>query len=303
MLNNLETGNHKKNRYDFKTNNLKLISRLIKDEIIFEKFYNERGITPKVKLNEVKYLINENPMILNFYLAKLTIGVRCLVMKTVFDLDDRKLEELTDTYNSKSSISKFIKSNFTHESKDRTIKRSKNSIDLVDEVAIILDLPFRFLAKTNIIYKHTDSFDEYDNDFIPIISFEKLLEEVTSDMKNMIGEQRKIFGIKLTADDFILEERTLNTRVDIRANYFTIEIHIENEASLKYSDILKLQSLINGNSEIFIRDAFLRSNKKLIFLVPINDTVIPDISYLDKKFQADNLFSLDNILSKGKENG
>ncbi|MGB2871107.1 hypothetical protein [Psychrobacillus psychrotolerans] len=301
MLSNLETDNHKNKRNDYETENLKLASRFIKGEINFEKYFNERGITPKVKLNEVKYLLNDNPMIFNLYLAELTIGVRCLVMKTVFDLDDRKLDELTDTYNSKTSIRNFIKSNFTHESKDRTIKRSKNSIELADEVAIILDLPFRFLAKRNIKYKITDSFDEYDNDFIQIISFKKLIEEVTSNTKRMLGEQRKIFGVKLVVDEFLLEEGPLNTRVDIRANYFTIEIHIKNEASLKYSNILKLQSLIKGKSEIFIRDAFLRSNKKLILLVPTNNSAIPDISYLDKKFQADNLFSLDNILSKGKE--
>ena len=182
------------------------------------------------------------------------------------------------------------------------MKKAKNSIELVDELAIILDLPFRFLAKSNINYKNTDSFDEYDNDFIQIISFKKLIEEAICNSKKMIGEQRKIFGIKIKADEFFLEEGILNTRVDIRANYFTIEFHIRNEATLNYTDILKIQNFIKGKSDIFIRDAFLRTNKKLILLVTTDESVIPDLSYLNKKFHIENLFSLDKIVSKGKEN-
>ncbi len=283
---------------DLEPDYLRLICSFIKEEINFEKYSNKRGLTPRVKLNEVKYLLTANPMLLNLFLAKLTIGARCLVMKSIFDLNDRQIEELSPAYNSKTSISNFIRSNFTNESKDLTFKKGKNTIDFVNDLSIILDIPSRFLANPNALYKMTSTFDEYDQEKIQIVTFKKLIEDAICKNQKMIGEQRTVFGVKINHSDFVLlDEGLVNTRVDIRAKYFTIECHIKNEAILSYSNILKLQKLIGGKSEIYIRDAFLRTNKKLIILVTTDYSVIPNISYLGQELRVDRLFSLDNILA------
>ncbi|WP_342541908.1 hypothetical protein MHH33_12625 [Paenisporosarcina sp. FSL H8-0542] len=286
------------------TDYLKLISSFIKGEMNFEKYFSERGLTPSGKLTEVKHLLNANPLIFDHFLSKLTIGVRCLVMKTVFDLDDRELIEMSEIYNSKTTISKFIRSNFTNESQDSTIKNPQFKIELLYDLAIILDIPFRYLANPDTLFDYIDSFDEYDRNNIQRVSFKELIEDAANKSKVMVGDQRKIYGVKVKQDDFLLlGEGILNTRVDIRARYFTIEIHIKNDANLKYPVFLKLQRLINARSRIYIREAFLRLNKKLIFLITIDDSYIPDITYLNNDLLADNIFSLDIIMAKGREKG
>lgn len=287
MLNNLEL--------DY----IRLISSFIKEEINFEKYSKKRGITPRVKLNEVKYLLFANPMLLNLFLAKLPIGARCLVMKSIFDLNDRQIEELSPTYNSKTSISNFIKSNFTNESKNHTFKKGKNTIDFIYNLSIILDIPSRFLANPYALSKVTSTFEEYDQETIQIVTFQKLIEDAINKTKNMIGEQRTVFGVKINHFDFVLlDEGLVNARVDIRAKYFTLECHIKNEAILNYTNILKIQRSIGRKSEIFIRDAFLRRNKKLIILINTDYSVVPKISYLGQELRMDHLYSLDNLLAK-----
>lgn len=282
--------------------NLKLMIKLTKGEINFEAYFKNRGLTPRGNLNEVKYLIKADPIVFNLFFAKLTIGVRCLVMKTIFDLNDRLVQE-TSSYNSKTSISNFIESNFSYEAKDHTIKKVKIPMESVYELSIILDVPSRYLASNNARYKISNSFDEYENDNIRIVSLKKLIEEVTLKANKMIGIQRKIFGVNIKREDFFsLEEDLLNTRVDIRSKYFTIEIHLLKNESFKYTEILKIQRLIQGKSKVFIQNAFLRSNKKLVFLVYVDEYVIPEISYLYEELNLDNIFTLDNILAKGKDN-
>jgi len=285
------------------TDYLNWANKLIKGEINFEEYFNNRGLTPRGKLIEIKHLLNANNFIFDTYLTKLTIGVRCLVMKSIFDLDDRELLEISQSYNSKTSISKFIKSNFTRESEDHTIKKPQFKIELLYDLAIILDIPFRYLANSNAMFDYIDSFEEYDRYNILRVNFKELIEDATSKSKVMVGEQREIYGVKVKQDDFLLlGEGVLNARVDIRAKYLTIEIHIKNEAHLKYPLILKLQRLVNNRSRIYIRDAFLRLNKKLIFLIIIDDSFIPEINYLNNEFLVDNLFALDKIMSKGRGN-
>lgn len=287
---------------DLEPDYLKLIVSLVKDEINYEKYSIKRGLKPRLKLNEVKYLLTANPILLNIFLGKLTIGARCLVMKSIFDLNDRQLVELSREYNSKSSIGNFIKNNLTNESKDLSIKSVKTSMDFVNDLSIILDIPSRFLANPNTVYKMTSAFDEYDQEKVQKVTFKELIEDALCKTRKMIGEQRTVFGVKIIHNDFILlDEGLVNTRVDIRAKYFTIECHFKNEASVSYSNILKLRKIIGRRSEIYIRNAFLRTNKKLIILIASDNFVIPNISYLDKESRVDQLFSLDNILSKRLE--
>lgn len=284
------------------TENLEMIKNFVKGKIKLEEYIKKRGITPRVKLNEAKYLINYDPLIYNDYLAKLTIGIRCLVMKSVLNLTDRQLIALT-SYNSKTSISKFISSNFTSDTNDIINKKPNFSIKLLFELAIILDIPFNYLVNTKNVYSVTNSSEEYNNVEIQEVSLKEIIEIGISKSKKSIGEQREIFGVRIKNPGlFKLEKLLLNTRVDVRSRYFTIEINIEEDGSLNYQDLLKVQSIIKIRNEVFIRDAILRKSKKLILLIMVDNLVVPDISYLNDKYRLENLFSLDNIMSKGNKN-
>ena len=284
---------------------LKMMGQLISGEINFERYFNKRGINPRVKLNEVKYITN-NPIMFNSYISKISIGVRCMVMKAVFDLNDRQIVDisysLSNTYNSKSTISDFIKDYLTNLTNSNLNKKRTYSIELYYDLSIILDIPFRYIADPNVLYKMTNSFDEYERDKIKLYSFKELVEEVFTVSKNISGNERKIYGVKIKNEGFSqFENSSLNTRVDIRDRYFSIEIHIENESSLDYSKILIWQNLFKSRNQVYIRDAFLRGNKKMIFLVLLDDSINPDISYLRNDQLLGNLLFLDDILTRSRK--
>lgn len=54
-----------------------------------------------------------------------------------------------------------------------------------------------------------------------------------------------------------------------------------------------LENSIGIKHEIFIRNAFLRDNKKLYILIPLNATLKPDVFYLPEEYLWRNvLYSL-----------
>ena len=282
-----------------------MIGKLIKGEIDFETYFKRRGINPKVKLTEVKILINK-PIMFNLYFSKVSIGVRCMIMKAVFDLNNRQIVDISysmsKTYNSKTTIGDFITNHLVNSTDISLNKKRTYSIELYYDLSVILDIPFRYIADADTNYKMVGNFDEYDRGKVKLYTFEQLVNESFIESKNIIGDDRKVLGVKIKNENFFSFELDLKTRVDIRDRYFTIEIHIENESSLDYSKILKLKSLIKVHCKIYIRNAFLRENKKLIFLVILDDSVNPNISYLRDDQLVDNLLLMDDTLSK-YENG
>ncbi|MFA1738977.1 hypothetical protein [Lysinibacillus fusiformis] len=278
-----------------------MIGKLIKGEMDLETYIKRRGVNPKVKLNEVKSLINM-PMMFNLYISKVSIGVRCMIMKAVLDLNNRQIVDISfamsRTYNSKTTIGDFINDHLDNSTDINLNKKRTYSIELYYDLSIILDIPFRYIADVGANYKMVGSFDEYDREKIKLYTFEQLINVTLIESKNIIGDGRKVLGVKIKNENYFPFELDLKARVDIRDRYFTIEIHIENESSLDYLKILKLKSLIKVHCKIYIRNAFLRENKKLIFLVILDNSINPNISYLKDDYLMDNLLLMDDILSK-----
>ncbi|MCR8852866.1 hypothetical protein [Lysinibacillus fusiformis] len=276
-----------------------MIGKLIKGEMDLENYFKRRGINPKVKLNEVKILINM-PMMFNLYISRVSIGVRCMIMKAVLDLNNRQIVDISfsmsRTYNSKTTIGDFINDHLLNSTDTNLNKKRTYSIELYYDLSIILDIPFRYIADAGTNYKMMGNFDEYDREKIKLYTFEQLVNEALIESKNIIGDGRKVLGVKIKNENFFPFELDLKTRVDIRDRYFTIEIHIENESSLDYVKILKLKNLIKKHCKIYIRNAFLRENKKLIFLIILDNSINPNISYLGSDLLVDNLLLMDDIL-------
>ncbi|MGE7922684.1 hypothetical protein ACQKND_05835 [Viridibacillus arvi] len=117
-----------------------------------------------------------------------------------------------------------------------------------------------------------------------------LLSATPSEILILINwKNRNIYGAKIENEFLKYEKMFLNTRIDIRENFFTVEIHLENEASINYRELVKLESSLKLKSEIFIRNAFLRENKKLYILISIDDSFIPSITQLDERFLWRNM--------------
>ncbi|MFF5818066.1 hypothetical protein [Lysinibacillus capsici] len=278
-----------------------MIGKLIKGEMDLETYIKRRGVNPKVKLNEVKSLINM-PMMFNLYISKVSIGVRYMIMKAVLDLNNRQIVDISfamsRTYNSKTTIGDFINDHLDNSTDIKLNKKRTYSIELYYDLSIILDIPFRYIADVGANYKMVGSFDEYEREKIKLYTFEQLINVTLIESKNIIGDGRKVLGVKIKNENYFPFELDLKARVDIRDRYFTIEIHIENESSLDYLKIFKLKSLIKVHCKIYIRNAFLRENKKLIFLVILDNSINPNISYLKDDYLMDNLLLMDDILSK-----
>lgn len=275
-------------------------------EIEFEQYYKKRGINQKVILNEVKFILN-NPITFNLFLSKISIGVRCMAMKTVFDLNNRQLVDisysLSQTYNSKTTIGDFINDYLDNSISSNLNKKRTYDPELYYDLSIILDIPFRYLIDPVALYKMTGSFDEYDREKIKLYKFNDLIEELLMISKSMIGNgnKRKILGVKIKKEDFFEFGEDLKTRIDMRDRYFTIEIHIENESDLDFSKIIKLKNLIKAHCKVYIREGFLRENKKLVFLVILDDhSNIPDISYLRNEQLLENLLLMNYTLREFK---
>lgn len=263
---------------------LSLANGLIKDEIKIEEYIKQRGLSTRVILSEVKYLVG-NPIKFNLFLFQLPIGGRCIVMKEVLLLNNRQVAENADF--SKTTIGDFIKENLSH-NKSSNISHNRNfSVSLFCELAIIFDIPFKYLAYDNIVYKMNNAFDEYETTVITNITFTELINKTFSISENHLPSQKiKIFGAKVVNDFFENENKYLYTRIDIRENWFTIELHILNQSSINYNDIYKLKNFIGSDIKIYIRDAFLRENKKIIILFSQHDLkgALSNMFHLDKDF-------------------
>ena len=210
------------------------------------------------------------------------------MMKEVLLLNNRQVAENADF--SKTTIGDFIKENLSNNKSSNISHNSHNrnfSVSLLCELAIIFDIPFKYLAYDNIVYKMNNAFDEYETTAITHITFKELIKKVFSISENQLpSNKRKIFGAKVVNDFFENENKYLCTRIDIRENWFTIELHILNQSSINYNDIYKLKKFISSDSKIYIRDAFLRENNKIIILFPQHNLTgaLSNMFHSDKDF-------------------
>lgn len=262
---------------------IKLIWKLIKGEINFEEYLRRRGLSKNDNLGEINYIINDNHFLLNEFLSIISIGLRCRVMKGMFKLTNRDIDSFIDFR--KSSIGYFINENMLLNKDSEIVSQRNTSLELIYDLAIIFDLPFRYLANTYTKYEMMYSFEEYNTPKIKVKNLHELIEETLLEMNNVDENKRTIFGAKIVNDFFEAgEKKYLYSRVDIRENFFTIEIHLENEANINSSELLKLENSLGVKHEIFIRNAFLRDNKKLYILIPLNASLKPNVLYLQEEY-------------------
>lgn len=119
----------------------------------------------------------------------------------------------------------------------------------------------------------------------------KLIEEVLIEMNQISRLKRRIFGVRIKNNFFDAgDSKHLCARVDIRENFFTIEIHLDNKANINYSELITLEESIGMKNEIYIRDAFFSKD----------NSIEQNIVYLNKRFLWRNvLFELkDEKLTK-----
>lgn len=273
--------------------NIKLIQQLIKEEINFEEYLNKRGLSKYDNLKELKYIVNNNQYFLDGFLSFISVGLRCRAMKGLFDLIDDEIALFIDY--SSSQISHFIRKNMEYNRESKVISQRATSLEMIYDLAIILDLPLRYLENTSTDYEMIKSFTEYKTPKINKMNLNILIEEILIEINQKSRLKRRIFGVRIKNNFFDAgNSKYLCTRVDIREKFFTIEIHLDNKANINYPELKKLEESIGMKNEIFIRDAFLRTNQKLYILISIDDDDNwQNIIYLNKDFLWRNvLFSL-----------
>ena len=267
----------------FDLKHIKLIRNLNMGEINLEDYQRRRGLGPKEKLVELNHIVNDNHYMLNEFLAKVSIGLRCRAMKELFNLTNRDVECFIDF--GKSSIGNFIKANMSFNKDSDIVSQRNTTLELIYDLAIIYDLPFRYLADPYTRYEMIYSFAEYNTPKIKVKNLLDLIEEILIEMKNKPRNKRNVFGVKIENHFFSAgEKKFLYTRVDIREQFFTIEIHLENHANINSLELLKLEGSIKVSNKIYIRDAFLRDNKKLYILIPLDDSLKTNVIYLQEEF-------------------
>ncbi|MEK5146749.1 hypothetical protein MKX53_06880 [Psychrobacillus sp. FSL K6-4615] len=279
--------------------NIKLIQQLIKKEISFPGYLKKRGLSKYDNLKELKYIVNNNQYLLDGFLSIISIGLRCRAMKGLFDLIDDEIELFIDF--SSSQISDFIRKNMEYNGESEVISHRTTSLEMIYDLAIILDLPLRYIENTSTEYEMIESFTEYKIPKIKKMKLYKLIEEVLIEMNQISRLKRRIFGVRIKNNFFDAgDSRHLCARVDIRENFFTIEIHLDNKANINYSELITLEESIGMKNEIYIRDAFLRTNQKLCILISKDNSIEQNIVYLNKSFLWRNvLFELkDEKLTK-----
>lgn len=250
---------------------LRLADDLVKGNLSVNKYIVQRGLTSRVTLNEVIYLVN-NPINYNLFLYSLTIGGRCLAMKQILELTNRQIAEVA--YFSKTTIGDFISGNIDLELDSKAIQTRDFSILLIYRLAIILDIPIRYLANNRVSYKLDTIFDEYEVAEIEKINFMELVDLATSFVNDgLSNRQRKIMGVKTLNEFFEYEDKYLYTRVDIREKWFTIEVHILNQSSINFVEINKLREHLDEECHVFIGDSFLRANKKINIVIPVKNDI------------------------------
>lgn len=274
--------------------NIKRIQQLIKKEINFEEYLNKRGLSKYDNLKELKYIVNNNQYLLDGFLSIISVGLRCRAMKGLFGLIDDEIALFIDY--SSSQISHFIRKNTEFNKESQVISQRTTSLEMIYDLAIILDLPSRYLENTSTEYEMINLFTEYKTPKINEMNLNSLIEEILIEMNQKSRLKRRIFGVRIKNNFFDAgDSKHLFTRVDIRKNFFTIEMHLDNKANINYPELKKLEKSIGMKNEIFIRDAFLRTNQKLYILISLDDNLEQNIVYLNKDFLWRNvLFSLKN---------
>ncbi len=263
----------------FNPDHIKLIWKFISGEINLEDYIRRRGLNKNEKLFELNYLVNDNDYMLNEFLAKASIGLRCNAMKGLFNLTDLDIESCIDFR--KSSIGYFIKNNIKP---DKVIS---TRLDVICRLAVVFDLPYRYLIHHSIGYEMNFSFEEYEALQVQTKNLQELVEEI---LVNGNKNKRNIFGVKIINDFFKAGgKKELYTRVDIRKGFFTIEIHLENLANINNPELLRLEKSLGVKNEMYIRSAFLRDNKKLCILIPFNETIQHNVNYLQSEFLWRNI--------------
>jgi len=267
----------------FDLDHIKLIWNLNMGKINFVEYLRRRGLSKNGNLEELNHIVNDNHHMLNEFLANISIGLRCRAMKGLFNLTNRDVDSFIDF--GKSSVGYFINGNMSLNKDSEIVSQRNTSLELIYDLAIIYDLPFRYLADTYTKYEMIYTFAEYNNPKIKVKNLHELIEEILIEMKNEPINKRNIFGVKINNDFFDAgEKKFLYTRVDISEKFFTIEIHLENQANINSVELLKLESSIGMNNEIYIRDAFLRDNKKLYILISLDDSLKTNVIYLQEEF-------------------
>lgn len=278
----------------FEVDYIKLIQQLIKKEINFGEYLNKRGLSKYDNLKELKYIVNNNQYLLDEFLSIISVGLRCRAMKGLFDLIDDEIALFIDF--SSSQISHFIRKNMEYNMESQVISHRTTSLEMIYDLAIILDLPLRYLENTSTEYEMIKSFTEYKTPKIKKMNLNKLIEEILIEMNQISRLKRRIFGVRIKNNFFDAgDSKHICARVDIRENFFTIEMHLHNKANINYPELKKLEESIGIKNKIFIRDAFLRTNQKLYILISIDDddNLGQNIIYLNKEFLWRNvLFSL-----------
>lgn len=268
----------------FNPYHIKLIYKYIDDEISLEDFIRRRELNKNEKLNELNYFVNDNVYMLNEFLAKVPIGLRCNAMKGIFNLTDIDIEGCIDFR--KSTIGYFIKENILP---DKVIS---NRFDFLCRLAIVFDLPFRYLTLNKIEYEMIYSFFEFDALQVKTKNLHELIEEILIEIKSEDKNKRNIYGVKILNNFFRAGKKTeLYTRVDIRKEFFTIEIYLENEANINTHELLKLEKSLKVENEMYIRNSFLRDIKKLYILIPLIEAFQHNVYYLPKEFLWTNVLN------------
>lgn len=139
--------------------NIKLFQQLIKKEISFPEYLKKRGLSKYDNLKELKYIVNNNQYLLDGFLSIISIGLRCRAMKGLFDLIDDEIELFIDF--SSSQISDFIRRNMEYNSESEVISHRTTSLEMIYDLAIILDIPLRYIENTSSEYEMIESFTEY----------------------------------------------------------------------------------------------------------------------------------------------
>lgn len=279
-----------------------LVGKYNNGEISLEEYYKERGISYNEKLprlDEFNTILLNNSQMINLFLGNVPIGVRCMVMKVVFDLTDRQLVEMLRlmkprTIESKSTLINFIKDNLIIKNKNEITSNRNFSYMMILNLAIILDTPVRFLADQNAEYIMNNSFDEYARDIIEEKSLKQLIDEILTEINETPKFKRKIFGVKIYNYYFREERSILYTRVDMRENFFILEIYLAKETIVNIKSINKIKNDLKLESEIYYRDAFMRDNKKLCFLISIGDSEKQSVPYLTKNDLLNNTIFFDD---------
>lgn len=275
---------------DIKSNDehyLELIGDFIKGEIIFDEYLVKRGKHRTEKLSELKLIVNDKPEMFNLYLSKVSVGYRIIAMKMIFSLSNEELAR--NTGYSKTVITDFVRENNELDKNYKVYKQRNFSFELIHDLSIVLDIPHRYIGDARAEFKMINSFVEYERTIIKQLSMQELIGNTIIEMKKKSRESRNIFGVKIKNEFFNYENIYLNARVDIREKFFTVELYLENDASINYRELFHLENSINMKNEIFIRNAFLRANKKLCISILIDDSFTPSVTYLCERFLWRNM--------------